>query len=134
MNPDNKPVATIIRWLARLASLASLGMILAFFIGEGFDLRRLASRDWELFAFFPLGVCAGMVLAWWREGWGGCVTVVSVMAFYVVHFAVSGKLPRGPWFAIFASPGALFLLSSLLRHHWNTKSNPTGETPCPFKP
>lgn len=131
MNREYKPAATALRWLARLASLASIGMILAFFVGEGFSVGRLTPGDWPLFTFFPLGVCAGMALAWWREGCGGCVTVASLLAFYVVHLAVSGKLPGGPWFAIFASPGALFLLSNLLRRCSRKHLDSTGETPCP---
>ena len=47
------------------------------------------------------------MLAWWRQGWGGCITVASAFAFYAVHFAISGTLPRGPGLVIVASPGAL---------------------------
>ncbi len=114
MNHNNKSAVTVLRWAARLASLASLGMILPFFIGERFSPLQPTARDWALFAFFPFGIYAGMLLAWWREDWGGCVTVACLLAFYAMNFADSGKLPGGPSFAIFASPCALFLLSSLL--------------------
>ena len=114
MNHNNKPAVTVLRWVARLASLASLGFVLFFMIGEGFNPLKMTARDLALGVFFPYGIFAGMVLAWWREGWGGCVTVACFLAFYAVHFVISGTLPRGPWLAIVASPGALFLLSSLL--------------------
>ena len=114
MNHNNKSAVTVLRWAARLASLASLGFVLLFAIGEGFTPLKMTARDLALGVFFPFGICAGMVLAWWREGWGGCVIVASFLGFYAVHFAFSGTLPRGPWFAIFATPGALFLLSRLL--------------------
>jgi hypothetical protein len=106
--------ATVVKWIARLASLASLGMVLPLFIGENFNPLQLTVSDWAMFAFFPFGIYAGMMLAWWRQGWGGCVTVACLLAFYAMNFADSGKLPGGPWFAIFASPGALFLLSGWL--------------------
>lgn len=114
MNHNNKSAVTVLRWAARLASLASLGLILILVIGEGFNPLKMTTRDLALGVFFPFGICMGMILAWWRAGWGGCVTVASAFAFYAAHFAVSGTMPRGPWFVIVASPGALFLLSSLV--------------------
>jgi hypothetical protein len=114
MNHNNKSAVTVLRWAARLASLASLGFVLLLAIGEGFNPLKMTARDLALGVFFPFGIFAGMMLAWWRESWGGCITVASVFAFYVVHFAISGTLPRGPWLVIVASPGALFLLSRLL--------------------
>ncbi len=118
MNHNNKSAVTVLRWAARLASLASLGFVLLLAIGEGGNQLHTKPGDWArdlaLGVFFPYGLCIGMVLAWWRQGWGGGITVASVFAFYAVHFAFSGTLPRGPWLAIVASPGALFLLSSLL--------------------
>jgi len=109
-----KVIATAVKWAARLLSLASIGFVLFFMIGERFNPLEVRPREWPLFACFPFGICAGMVLAWWRQGWGGCVTLACLLGFYAMNFAVSGKLPRGPWFAILAAPGALFLLSSLL--------------------
>ena len=115
---QNTPLITTLRWVARLASLASLGLILLLALGEPPGLLKSTTRDLALGVFFPFGVCIGMALAWWREHWGGCITVASVVAFYAVHFAFSGTLPRGPWLVLFASPGALFLLSGLLaRRH-----------------
>lgn len=111
---QSTPMITTLRWVARLASLASLGLILILAIGERPGPLKTTTRDLALGVFFPFGVCIGMALAWWRENWGGCITVASVFAFYAVHFAFSGTLPRGPWLVIFASPGALFLLSGLL--------------------
>ena len=54
-----------------------------------------------------------------REGLGAAVSAVSLAAFYLVEAAQSGGgLPRGPWFAVFASPAALFFASWLLRRDW----------------
>ena len=52
--------------------------------------------------------------AWWKEGLGSAVTLLSLLAFYLVY----GYLLRnhiGGWvFIAFASPGFLFLLHWLL--------------------
>jgi hypothetical protein len=50
-----------------------------------------------------------MILAWWREGLGGGVTVGSLVAFYILHTATAGNVPRGPWWLVLAVPGFLFL-------------------------
>jgi len=50
-----------------------------------------------------------MILAWWREGLGGGITVGSLVAFYILHTATAGSLPRGPWWLVLAVPGFLFL-------------------------
>jgi hypothetical protein len=55
------------RWTARVWSVASIGLILAFLVGEGFHSSRIAAREWLGLAFFPLGITAGMILAWWKE-------------------------------------------------------------------
>jgi hypothetical protein len=104
--------AQILPWLARALSLVSLFVLLLFFVGEGFNSAALRSREWVLMLFFPLGVAAGMAIAWWREGLGGAITVASLIAFYLTHFLLGSGLPRGWAFVAFASPGLLFLA------HW----------------
>jgi hypothetical protein len=63
-----------LRWLARVGSVVSLGLLLLFFVGERFDPAKVASRDWLGFLFFPIGVVAGMLVGWWHVGWGGAIT------------------------------------------------------------
>jgi hypothetical protein len=101
-------------WVARVLSIGSAGLLLLFFIGEGFDPSNLAGREWAGLLFFPLGVVAGMAIAWWREGLGGAVSVGSLLAFYVGHVLADGGLPGGLAFVGFTLPGFLFLLYGLL--------------------
>jgi hypothetical protein len=50
-----------------------------------------------------------MVLAWWKEGVGGGITVASLVGFYILYLLTKGSLPPGwAWF-ILAAPGFLFL-------------------------
>lgn len=104
-------VTRAVRWLARGWSVASVALILAFIVGEGLDPVRLTAAELLGFVFFPLGICIGMVVAWWREGLGGALTVGSLPAFYVVHLAAAGRLPRGAAWLAFAAPGFLFLVA-----------------------
>jgi len=119
-DPTVKPgIATlIIRWLARAWSIASVGFILLMFIGsglaEGFNPAQFTPRDWVGLFFFPFGVGLGMIVAWRREGLGGGITVGSLLSFYAAMRVMSGRFPRGPWFALVAAPGALFLVCWLL--------------------
>jgi hypothetical protein len=100
----------LIRWIARLWSLASLAFIVLVALGTGGNIATLPLG----MLFFPVGVSAGFVIAWWREGIGGMTTVLSLAGFYLWHIAVAGWPPRGPFFVLLAAPGFLFLLCWLL--------------------
>ncbi len=110
-----KTAGSLVRWAARVLSIVSLGLLAVFFVGEGIDPSRLQPGELVLFLFFPLGVCAGMLLGWWCESIGGLITVLCTAAFYLVHWATSGRLPRGPYLLLFALPGLLFLAAGMFR-------------------
>ena len=115
---SGKRGVTAVRWIARLWSSASIGFVLLMFIGsglaEGFNPAQFAFRDLVGLLFFPCGVCLGMIVAWRREGLGGGITVGSLLAFYAALRVMDGRFPRGPWFALVAAPGILFLTCWLL--------------------
>jgi hypothetical protein len=110
-----------IRWTCRALAAISVGLILAFLVGEGFRPSQVDAGDWLGLLFFPAGICCGMVLAWWREGLGGIITVGSLLMFYVVHYATSGTFPKGWAWLAFSAPGVLFLLSWRLSRNKRTK-------------
>ena len=110
-NKTVKIVRLILCWIARIGSIVSIGLILMFFIGEGFDPANLKLQEWIGFFFFPVGIVVGMIVAWWQEGMGGTITVGSLLAFYIVHFLFNRALPQGWAWIVFTSPGILFLAS-----------------------
>lgn len=115
---------TVIRWLARALSILSVAILFVFAFGEGLTLSHFTPRELLLFVFFPLGFCVGMVVAWWREGLGGGITVASLVAFYLLDRFLSGSFPRGFAFAVLTVPGFLFLLCGLWTR--STSSRLTG--------
>jgi uncharacterized membrane protein len=104
----------VVHWTARAWAAASILLILAFFVGEGFHPSQIRPREWLGLVFFPVGISIGMLLSWRREALGGAITVASLGVFYVIHRATAGTFPRGLAFLVFAAPGFLFLLSSYL--------------------
>ena len=107
-----------IRWTARIWSIVSIGLVLAFLVGEGFDPAKFKATEWLGFLFFPVGISVGMILAWWREGFGGIITVVSLLTFYIINLATTGTLPKGWAWLVFAAPGFLFLVC----WYWSRKA------------
>jgi hypothetical protein len=103
-------------WVARIGSLLSCGLLLLFAFGEGLDPRRLKADEFALFLFFPIGVTLGMACGWRWSGFGGALTVASLVGFYALHRVQSGGFPRGWAFVVFASPGFFFLWSCICRH------------------
>ncbi|HEY60461.1 MAG TPA: hypothetical protein G4N92_07255 [Anaerolineae bacterium] len=103
----------VMRWIARIWSIASILFILVMFIGSLFsgDSSIFSLRDVIGLFFFPIGVFVGLVLAWRWEGIGGVITVASFFAFYLTLWSFDGRLPRGPYFALTAAPGLLFLVN-----------------------
>ena len=57
----------------------------------------------------------GLILAWFFEGIGATITIVSIAAFYSIHYFHDGKLPGGPFFLISGTPSVFFLVSMLMR-------------------
>jgi hypothetical protein len=131
MSLDNSKC--IIRWTARIWIVASLLFLSAFIFG---DAERPGisptAMEWVGLAFFPIGIIMGLVFALWKEVLGGVITVLSLIGFYIWHFVVSGHLAAGPWFALVAAPGFLFLVAGLLTrmtptHEFRRRSDPVGE-------
>jgi hypothetical protein len=105
-----RTLTQVVRWTARVWSIASIGLVLLFLVGEGFNPARLKPTEWLGFLFFPAGISAGMIVAWWREGFGGSITAGSLLVFYLIHLSTAGTFPKGWAWLAFAAPGFLFLL------------------------
>jgi len=125
-NQSGRVAMVLFRWSARLLSIASTALLLLFVFGEKFEVSKVTGRQWLAFVFFPLGIVVGFAVAWWKEGLGGGITLVSLLIFYLVFvLLLGGNIARGAWFLVFALPGFLFLAAyavtrarRLLEAHW----------------
>jgi Na+/proline symporter len=109
MQDGGKRRETVLRWIARIWSVASVLTIVGFVIGEGIHPAQMTSNAWIGFVLFPFGICVGMILAWRREGLGGGLTLGCLAGFYLFHRATAGTFPRGWAWLVFAAPGIFFL-------------------------
>ena len=102
----------VVELLARVGSIASITLLILLFMGEAFRPAEISPNEWAGLLFFPIGVMVGMIVAWWKEGLGAALTVLSLLAFYMVYGYLLKNHIGGWAFIVFASPGFLFLL------HW----------------
>ena len=113
---SSSPPHRLVRWSARVTSLLLFGLVIVMVIGLGGPpniFRQPTPVQLELTA---LGLMLlGLVIGWVREGLGGLLVLLGLAAFNGVELAVNGQPARGA-FPLFAVPGALFLVSALLRH------------------
>lgn len=111
------PLATALRWMARIWSLASLLFVLAFVIGEIFhpSPRPPSESEWVGLALWPIGTVVGVFLAWRHEAWGAALTAACLIAFYAWGLISNAYAPAGPWFVLVAAPAFMFLLAKLSR-------------------
>lgn len=108
-------VQGIIRWTARVTSVISTFILSLFVFGEPFPVTKITGTEWLGLMLFPVGVVIGFAIAWWRERLGGLITLGSLLAFYMVFvFVMNERLTEGAWFLVFAFPGLLFLVTSLM--------------------
>jgi hypothetical protein len=110
------PASRAIIWVARIWSLAAVGFVLLFLVGEVLNGQggKPTGAEWIGLAFWPGGVCLGLIIAWFRLGLGGAIATGSLVGFYIWYLLERGTFPRGAYFILVAAPGVLFLVASLL--------------------
>ena len=102
-NMTGKKLVAVLRWIARIWSIASIGLLCAFLFGEGlppFTIKAI---------LFPFGVMLGLVLAWWLERIGGFVATASMLLFYALEYLGDGSFPKGYAFLLISAPSLIFV-------------------------
>lgn len=111
----SESVALGTRWIARAWSILSVIYVLITAAGE--FLRNQgpapAAQEWVGLVLFPIGVCAGLALAWFREGLGGILALTCLVAFYAWNVLQSGSLPHSPFYVWVAAPSILFIAAGI---------------------
>lgn len=108
--------AAAVRWIARITSVLAVGFVVVMAADYVLVPGQEPATTVEFIGllFFPIGVCCGLVMGWWREATGGTVAVGSLFAFYLTMALGGHDFPTSPYFALITSPGVLFLLAWLL--------------------
>lgn len=102
-----------VRWTARIWSIAS-ALVVVPFLFPGESMHPTAQEALGLLCF-PGGMLLGFAIAWWREGLGGIVTLLSMVLFYLWIYQRDGRVPMSPYFLLLAAPGLLFVLYAAFR-------------------
>jgi hypothetical protein len=108
-----KRLLAIILWTARIWSIPSIvALLLPYFVEGLYWLESTSLREVVGHLCF-LAILVGLIVAWFREGLGSALAIAGFTSFYVTWWA-TGDLPHGPFLALIAAPGFLFLLYWLL--------------------
>ena len=86
----NKTFRNIIKWIARVVGIIVGLVFIVFAIGEGVYSGSSGPTAYEfvLFLFIPIGLIAGIVIAWWKEGVGALIIIASVIMFNISGLAL----------------------------------------------
>jgi hypothetical protein len=109
MIPYAPRAAGVLRWIARILSVLSLGFVLLFLFGEGdfSQIGLITWYEWLLIVCFPVGLYTGMVLAWRWERQGSLISIAFLLLFYLLD-------GFEPIFFILTLPSFCFLAAHLL--------------------
>lgn len=124
---------TVLRWIARIWGIATIAFLTVMFLGHVFGPGGFGTFNGFIdalqFTFYPVGVVAGLILAWKREGPGGFLTVGSVAAFHLLRLVKHGDPAFNGMIDGLATPGALFIACWLLsRNQIPALGSPSGES------
>jgi hypothetical protein len=111
------------RWTARIWSIPSIVALLLPYYMEGLYWLQAASLREVVGHVCFFAILVGLILAWFREGLGGALAAAGFVIFYGTWWA-TGDLPHGPFLALIAAPGFLFLLHWLLANHMQQPLSP----------
>ena len=112
----------VVRWSARILSIASTLVLLLFLFGEPFNVSRITPKEWAGLALFPFGVVLGFAIAWRKEILGGAITFVCAVTACLLFVRTFDQ--AWPFF-VFAFPGLLFIISGLLTRLGRRTARPT---------
>jgi hypothetical protein len=132
-NPNNW-----LRWIARITGTLLVAFTLFMFIGELIEsIQRHGNTPFSSYKlllivmFVVWGIAlAGLIIAWWKEGLGGTISLVAFWLVYILNLFNEGAPMR--WdaikiFLIFSFPAILYLIYWKLQKDDLKKAN--GATP-----
>jgi hypothetical protein len=110
-----------LRWIARILGSLIVIFTLFMFIGEfiegqqkhaGLILSTYTPIIWTIFVIWGIAL-AGLVLALWKEGLGGSISLISFILVYILNLFNKEASMRGSAitiFLIFSIPSILYMV------------------------
>lgn len=98
---DKNQLITILRRAARIWSIAALAFLAFMLLGHLFGPEGVGTfngiQEILQFLLFPIGMGAGLIIAWKWEGLGGLITIASIIAFHAIRLVMYGQADFGLW-------------------------------------
>ena len=120
-------LANISRTIARIGSIFVILLGLPFVLSAGLQLfsREIANATIFLYLLFLVGMLAGLVIAWWKEGLGAAIALIAVILSFLLGGALLPGVGSGQRSSIFAGP--INLLFALLLPGYHPEVSPSAK-------
>ncbi|MEW6717393.1 MAG: hypothetical protein AB1345_07815 [Chloroflexota bacterium] len=98
--------ANIFRTLARIVSILVLFLGIPYLLFVGLQLLSGESGNPAIFLylFLLIGVLSGLAIAWWKEGLGVTITLVSLAGSFALSGGLLPGVGSGQGFSLFVGP------------------------------
>jgi hypothetical protein len=83
----------------------------------GLESESMNFQQVSMILFFPVGIIIGLITAWWSEGIGGGIVLLSLIGFYISSYVYYGVFPEGSHYIEMSSPGILFIFYSIATYN-----------------
>ncbi|HLE53272.1 MAG TPA: hypothetical protein VI755_14500 [Anaerolineales bacterium] len=119
--------ASIFRTIARILSILMILLGIPFLLFAGLQLLSGEPGNLAVFLYLLLlvGMLAGLVIAWRREGLGAAITLVSLVGSFALSGANLPGVGRGQGFSLLASP--INLIFALLIPGYHPEASPSAK-------
>ena len=120
-------LANLFRTIARIGSILVLLLGIPFLLFVGLQLLSGEAANPAIFLslLLQVGMLAGLVSAWRKEGLGAAITVVSLVGSLALSGALLPGVGRGQGFTLFAGP--INLLFALLISGYHPEVSPSAK-------
>jgi len=116
--------ASIFRTIARILSILTILLGIPFLLFVGLQLLSGEPGNLAVFLYLLLliGMLAGLVIAWWKEGLGAAIALVSLFGSFALNGGILPGVGARQGFSLFVGP--LNLLFALLIPGYHPDNSP----------
>ncbi len=101
----------VLRWTARISGALLFVFWALLLAKEGFGKFTFSSNSENILITCQIITFLGLGLIWFNELLGGILSILGMLAFYLINFLASNELPAAALLLLFYIPGILALIS-----------------------